>query len=470
MLNESQKINFISNETIKAIFIIAFVGFFILVNLSAGFFWPLFVLAVVFGMAIAIKSPRSGLLSVIFLTMIFERFFTLQTFFVGREEYKIYPVDFILLGTGIGTVFFENRIKLKKPDLALLVFFILNIANFFVSVYFFKSDFSLSFSTLKNYVGYALIYFLVLSLIRNKGDLNRLFKFILAGAVGIIIFILIGIFRGEGLWSEYTPLSTSGTRILAFTHGFYLSIAIIPVLLWQILKNKNYFFYWLTLIWSLGIIGTMMRHLWLALSTALVLIYLFLSREKKSEFRKLVMGFAPPILIFVALMFFFVSLFPQTGLRSMANSTLDALSERTVSLGNINQDESYSWRKLVWNSAFSDFKKNPLIGIGTGKKIYVENGSYKDYIEVRNIHNSYLAILIQLGVAGLAGFAYFMFKILSELVRSGNTEAIYKFSVIGISSVFLFALSFQPYLEANMLSLFFWILMGAARKIPEIKS
>jgi hypothetical protein len=83
-----------------------------------------------------------------------------------------------------------------------------------------KSDFSLAFSSFKNYVFYALLYFLTLFLFNKKEQVKRLLKFFLAGAITLITFIIYGLAARHGLWSDFTPLSTEGIRTLALPTPF----------------------------------------------------------------------------------------------------------------------------------------------------------------------------------------------------------------------------------------------------------
>lgn len=473
---KSQK-NHISSETVYAVFIIAFVSLFILANLTIGFVWPLFLLAMILAFGISVKYPRSGLFAIVFLTMIFERFFTLQTFFIGKVEYKIYPLDIIMAGIIIGIIFqylfgIIKKAHMRKVDYILLAFIFLNIIYFFTSAFVFSGDKNLAFSTLKNYGFYSLFYFIALFLIRDKNDFWRSGKFFLAGAIGIIIFIAIGVLRGEGLWSEFTPLSTSGVRLLAFTHGLYLSLAIIPALLMLVFKipifKKPAYAKILILIWTIGIIATLMRHLWIALALATLLAFFLLPKEKKAELRKIIWNYSAVVFVILVIVFYGAAMSPRSELSDRTQKLLGIVAERTESLGDIGNDESYFWRTLVWKSAYKNFKSSPLFGIGTGQKVFVENGKiYKDFVEVRNIHNSYLAILIQFGFLGLAIFIYFIYKIWKSLLRAycENKNNFSALSVLSILTLYIIAIFFQPYLETNLLAIFFWIVLGLARNI-----
>ncbi len=460
-------------ETAGALFIIFFMSLFILSNLAAGFVWPLYLLAMAVGFGLSVKYPRSGLFAIVFLTMIFERFFTLQSFFVGKIEYKLYPLDILMLGMILGTfrqysAGFIEKAQLRKADYVLLLFIFLNFIYFISGVFIFKADGHLAFSTLKNYGFYALLYFLATFLIRRQSDLKKLFKFFLAGAIGIIAFILIGIFRGEGLWSEFTPLSTSGVRILAFTHGLYLALAVFPIILYSITREgkQKKWPYVLLAAWFFGIAGTMMRHLWIAVFAVICGLYFFFDAERRREFRRLGYRLLLPILAAAIIVLYTAAMSPRSALSGEVKSVFGSVFERAGSLASVSRDESYSWRSLVWNSAYGEFKKNPLAGIGTGKKIYAETQSYKDFIEVRNIHNSYLSVLIQLGLIGFSLFAGFLYLNVKNLFHEKNAD-IRRLSILSFLGVYLIALNFQPYLETNLLAVFFWITLGLSRNYYE---
>lgn len=467
----------ISSESVSAFFIVIFMSFFVLANLAAGFIWPLFILAMLVGFVTSLVYPRSGILAIIFLTMVWERFFTLQTFFIGKTEYKIYPLDILMAGIILG-IFWQlvsgkmQKVILRKVDYFLLVFIAINAIYFVVSI-FSDSDTALAFSTFKNYAFYSLFYFIVLLLIRTKDDLRRLFKFFLAGGAAIIIFIILGVVRGEGLWSQFTPLSTSGVRLLAFTHGLYISIALMSAVLYLVFaKNLSRWMYILIAVWIIGIAGTLMRHLWIAIFGVFVALFIFLSKERKEQLWKKIWFFVIPAGAAAIIIFYSAVMAPQSDFSRTAGKFFGILSQRASSLASVAGDESFSWRSLVWESAYAEFKHNPILGIGTGHKIYVETINYRDFVEIRNIHNSYLAILIQLGLVGASVVLYFFYKIVKTLLMSKGDEKyeFYKFSILSVLGIYILSIPFQPYLETNLLAIFFWMSLGLARILPEMKS
>ncbi len=528
-------------ETISAIFIIAFVSLFILANFAAGFILPLFVLAMAAGAGIAFFYPRSGMAVIIFLTFIYERFFTLQPIIWGRAEYKLYPLDIILIAVLAGVIFnfisnltnsyglrsqsirvvnsgnkklfFEkifpfckrgsdceraqqsrdfyasNNSKNPSPtlpftkgeritDLYLIIFIILSAIYFIASVFFLNSDFNLSFSSFKHYAFYPLLYFAVVYLFNSKERILWLFKFAFAGAVGIIFFVIYGLINGAGLWSEFTPLSTEGIRTLAFPHAFYISLAVIGLITYLIFSEKNVItnytgrskmlyknLYWiLILVWMVGIIGSMMRHLWISLFISVAVLFLMLPKEKRYNLKKILSQSAALVVMIIIFVVYFALLLPTSGFKDVTNSIGDIIESRVSSLASISGDESFSWRGIVWKEAVGKYLGSPVFGIGFGQKIYVEIEKYKDFVEVRNIHNSPLVILVQMGIAAIFLLAAFVYKNIKALCQKTNKDWI-DLALIAILANYLVAFLFQPYLETNLLGIFFWVVLGIIRII-----
>jgi O-antigen ligase len=465
-------------ETVSAIFIIAAVAAFVLSNFFIGFNLPIYLVAMSVAFILTVFYPRAGLYAIVFLTIIFERFFTLASIYISRVEYKFYPLDVIILAMFLGLVFDflragkneRQKFKLVKNDWLLIIFILFNIIYFFSSVLVIKSSVYLSFSSLKNYGFYSLLYFLTFWLMQSKEHLQRLFRFFLAGVIGVIGFIVFGIVNGEGLWTKFTPLSTPGVRILAFTHGLYLSLAFVALLTYLIVKKNpagKKYMHGLLLFWFFGIVGTMMRHLWISVLLAILVIYFYLPQEKKLVLRKLFWHFSFIIFVALVLVFYTTTMSPYSKMTNFTQRTMNAIAERGSSIANASADESFVWRELVWSAAYHDFKNDPVFGIGTGKMVYVETRNYRDYIEVRNIHNSYLAVLIQLGLLGFGMLVILIYKNIYQLISSlsKNKDQFYALAILGVLVIYLTALFFQPYLETNLLAIFFWMGLGLSRNI-----
>jgi len=469
------KVNSDYTDKVSAIFIIAAVSLFIFSNFIVGYSLPIFIFASLFGFVLSVFYPRSGVYAVVFLTVVFERFFTLVPIYFNRAEYKIYPLDIIFAGIIIGTLItaFSKRMfsRLRVVDYLVAIFILASAAYFLFSAYFLQADFSVSFSTMKNYAFYGFFYFAMLFLFNDRRKLADLLKFFFAGAIAIIIFIAIGLVRGEGLWTEFTPLSTPGTRILAFPHAFYLSMAALVSLVWLAFpkyKSKSLRNSLLVLIpvWSIGILGSLMRHIWISLFISIIFIYWMLPKENKDRLKKIIFHYA--LIGIVALIFLsYISfLFPTSNLSKTFASATGIAGKRFVSTVQVSSDESLNWRKSVWQSTWREYKDNMIFGLGYGKKVSVEIGTkYKDFVEVRNIHNSLLTIFIQMGIWSAVLFAFIIWMLAIPLIKKPSAAETpeYNFLKIAFLAIFLnylIAFLFQTYLETNLLGIFFWMILG----------
>jgi O-antigen ligase len=462
-------------EITTAIFIIAAVSLFVFSNFIVGYNLPIYIFATLFGFALSVFYPRSGIYSVVFLTVIFERFFTLVPIYFNRAEYKIYPLDIIFTGIIIGMVIkvISNKPiqKLRMPDYLVATFILASAAYFIFSSYFLHADFAVSFSTMKNYAFYGLFYFAILFLFNDRKKLITLLKFFFAGAIAIIIFIIIGLVRGEGLWTEFTPLSTPGTRILAFPHAFYLSMAVLVSMVWlSFAKNEKKTLQNTLLIlvpiWAVGILGSLMRHLWISLFVSIIFIYWLLPKENRIRLRKIIFHYALIGIIAIIFMSYLSFLFPASDFSKTFAGATGIAGKRFVSTVQVSSDESLNWRKSVWQSTWREYKDNLIFGLGYGKKVSVEIGTkYKDFVEIRNIHNSLLTIFIQMGIWSAVLFSAIVWMLAIPLKKKSFAVEIseYNFLKIAFLAVFLnylVAFLFQTYLETNLLGIFFWMILG----------
>lgn len=466
-------------EPVILAFLILFLGMNALANAVVGFSLPVFVATVPLSAILAFFFPRAGFAAAMITTVLFERFFTLSPMIIGDIAYKLYPLDIILVAVFLsallvflreGKAFFHFRFS----DKFLLGFFVLVTGIFLVTV-FRAGDTSLAvaFSTWKNYVFYAFTVFFLGGMLRKKEDLVSFGKLFLAGTAFATIFLLIGIVRGEGLWTEYTPLSTPGTRFLAFPHAFYFSLSFIILLFslpyWQdtASRQKRFLLSIFSVVLVCGILGSLMRHLWLGLGGAFFVALLLSPDVFGKSLLRFSGRFIFPILLLLAGAWFAFSMFPLSSMTNSAEQGFSIVRERFVSIGN-GYDESFAWRGKVWESTLARFAPQPFFGIGFGASVPVELGEYRQYVEVRNMHNSWLALLIQTGVVGTALFLGFILTFISALWRKVFSDPFLRqarFVLLGL--LFFQGLVFfsQPYLETNLLGFFFWVTLGVGRAL-----
>ncbi len=443
---------------------------------------PLIWLAV-FALSLILILPNHyylGLPLIIVLTILFERFFTLQGLVIDRYVYKLYPLDvvmavsFVALAISIKTKEFKLKLKFGWPEWLLVVFMVLVSAYLVRAVFDINADLAVAFSSFKNYVWYPLIYFFIILTVRTEKDLKKTVHLILISGAFIIAFLLIGLARGGGLWTEYTPLSTSGTRYLAGTHAFYMSLCLIlgvSLLAFKRLSSVGF----ASLIggfWIIGIVASLMRHLWLDIAFSFVLLFLMLPKENKKEIYKYANKAGLIIISSLAIITTAAGLFYLTNFSENFRNQTDNLLTRATSLINLGEDTSATWRLQLWYDAKESWDKNPIFGVGLGKSVLIDTGDWQNFEEIRNMHNSLLALLVQLGAVG--------FSIFFALILASGLSAwkwIYRHKellpyYLGLAAgcaTFLFASLFQPYLETNLMAIFFWIFLGLLRTSAIIK-
>lgn len=446
----------------------AFLGVFIF-NGPTEFLYPL-LLVVLF--VFILTDYFAGFLSMIVLTIIFEQFFTLTPFTMFSTELKIYPLDFIIIFTSISFLLHHvvrNRKKLRFGSLALPlgIFAAVSAVSFTYGIAQ-GGDAAIAFSSFKNYAVYGFLYFLTINVIQNKEDLLRVMRTFMYTGLVLAGFIVIGVLRGQGVWAEYNPLSTEGTRLFAASHAFYLGIIVLYSLSLY-LQGEKFFgkaTFPLIALQIGGILISLSRHLWISLAITLFLLFALSQMKQKKQ---LVSDLVRYSLAGIAVLFLFLWL---QGLITGTNNALGfaqyftedvILRFRSIDIFSTD-DPSGLWRFFLWQKSFALFAANPLIGAGYGLSITFDYLGYPTQSEIRSLHNSFLAIAIQMGVVGLISFIAIHFKMFVDFIRNiKKAEGITRALLIGsaLSLIyFLINANFGVYFELNLLVIFFWILAG----------
>lgn len=439
----------------------------------------LYLIALIIVGVVLFRYPKSLLPIIIVLTMWFERFFTLQLLELPGLALKLYPLD-LLIALGICTVAYQlltkhHRITLRRFDLPIILFVCL-VGVVFLRSFFLETSIDLAFSTLKNYALYAIIYFLAIFTLPKQEDWKELTRWMLIASVGLFLFLLVGILRGSGIWSEYTPLSTSGVRLIAGTHTFYLTItlfAVVGISLWDkaktpLLRLCNII---VPLLFTAAIIISLVRHLWVA-GIVLLLIWACVLQKKQ---RKKLFGFlgrGALALSIVILLSGGVYWLVAGGLPTQVTEAVIVMRER-LDVGSVLrlEDSSFGWRVATWQSALQMWRTEPIFGIGFGHMV---SGAFQDYpfhIPVRDLHNDYMGILLQMGTIGLAFVLYWFGTLLVQLynlwrkVRTSRNTFWKKHVFLWGNVVLLFMIVFSVsiYWDINLFIIWWWLALAGVR-------
>lgn len=428
--------------------------------------------AILAGLFILPDRQFLGLCLIAGLTMVFERQFTLSGLVMDKAVYKLYLLDLVLIFSFLATAISQLRKRTKIlfgwPEILLGVFMALVTIYLTVSLFDINAEFAVAFSSFKNYFFYPLIYFLVILIIDSREKLKGFINLLLLVAVGLIGFIAIGFLNGAGLWTEFTPLSTGGVRYLAGTHALYMLFALLiaAALLFHNRIRSPFLAIGIMAFWSLGIGASLMRHLWLALAVGLATLLILMEKPARISLKNYAVKIflAVGSLAVVAIMFFSLTFYSAD--YSSLSRTASSFGDRLISLTDLSADISASWRTDLWRDAQNLWKENPAFGIGLGKSLLIDWGEYKNFEEIRNIHNSPLSIMVQMGLVGLASWLAFIVAVFWFCRNSIYLDDDLKPYYLGIASgiaAFLIASLFQPYLETNLLGLWLWLFLGLLR-------
>ncbi|MBU1178628.1 O-antigen ligase family protein [Patescibacteria group bacterium] len=471
----------ISREIAYTIFATVFVGVFALVNILVGFNLYLYIFCLIFASFFILRKPEVGLYTIIICTFIFERFFTLQPLVTDEHIYKIYPLDILTIMAVSSFVFYvirrpDVRLKISPVGVAILLFVVLCAVAAIYGVAT-GGEFSVAFSTFKNFGLYAIFFFITINVIRSRQQLERLIKVFVFTGVVLFFFVFFGAIRGYGLWTEFTPLSTAGARLLAPTHAFYLSISLL--LLFNLFAYKKNYFGNLTVlvifIQLLGVLGSLSRHLWVSLAVGIVLSFILLPKlNKKSLLRILATQFLLLIIVLSVYTWFSFIVYEQapTIITDFSRVTVDRLQSFTEYF----EDKSATFRLFAWQEAWESFAASPLIGTGFGHKLTFDYYGYPTRIEVRDLHNDIVGIGVQMGVLGLVSFFLVNILIIRNSYRTWrqkrkNEQSYLPPFLLGLFAcyvMFLINANFGVYFDLNLLVIFFWVVVGALVVINKI--
>lgn len=437
-----------------------------------------------------IMRPEAGLYVVIIGTMWFERYFTLLPITLNGVDFKFYPLDLVILFIFLSVCsrLLEGRIKwqFKKIDFFLIGFGVACTYGFITAV-FRQLNLALAFGTYKNYIIYGILYFLVAAILRTKDDWLKFMRALTVGGIGLFFFLFYGLINGKGLWSEYTPLSTAGERLIAGTHIFYLVIFffwLISWFIWPLAKEygKKKLVYILIFI-AMSFVGvalvvSLVRHLWMAVAAVLFFWVIFLPtlRRRFKYFLTIVAVAAASAVLMLAYINAGKIFFKATG-ESFSN-TSQVLSERTdVGYATSGQDASFRWRLSTWKVGYSAWITHPFFGVGLGYEISGLDNNWPFRIAMREIHNDYLAILYQLGAIGflvliewLAYLWYQFFMNRSALLMSDDPdEARLFFTWWSVALVLMAGFTISIYWDVNFFNIWWWISLAAIRYLWFVK-
>ncbi|HZK40941.1 MAG TPA: O-antigen ligase family protein [Atribacterota bacterium] len=335
-----------------------------------------------------------------------------------------------------------------------------------------------SFNELALWGSYLLLYFIVISSIKDKKWISIILTTIFLAASIAAVYC---IFQFYGLdFSFWRKIGGRGSLFSTFGNPNYLAgylAAVIPLVFvlfcLQKVKFKKIILELIIALLYASLLMTLCRGAWMGLFISVVVmlgaIYFF-KRSELTFFRKNKNWIVSLILILLVISIVYSTPNPLNPEKISVTQRVAATIEEGSS--------SMQCRFLIWLSSLETIRQSPILGKGIGtyginfplsQGIVLEKERYKKYIPYTNksinAHNDYLHIGGEIGIIGLGAFLWVIFafykNILNGLLRSQNRERIFLLIgfIGGVTALLAHALfSFPFHIISN--GMLFWLILG----------
>lgn len=310
-----------------------------------------------------------------------------------------------------------------------------------------------------------IVIFLYLSFVRRwaksdgsvledlKAIINPVVLFIFISAVltmPSILTALGGMVRYQGVFQN--PNTLAGLAALCFYPAVHI---------YMNSRRKIFLFGPIVLILALILAGSRSSTLAIVLAGLLVLVLSVL--RNVSRLNKMM----PPLFAFMYVGIVSYLFFRAKGWASSDESTINALPRQ---LNFAVSDTLFNGREELWLLGLDLFKERPLLGYGfngtrTVVKDLIENGFY--FVEVAQLHNSYLEILVDLGAVGAVFYFTALLIVIRQVIQ--NVEASPLLSA-GVISPLVLALSESVLFGLSSVAAFIFWTLSVVIFSPQISS
>jgi O-antigen ligase len=127
-------------------------------------------------------------------------------------------------------------------------------------------------------------------------------------------------------------------------------------------------------------------------------------------------------------------------------------------------DSSTVWRLSSWSRAWELFKDNWWAGVGLGKMLTFEIADMEVTVEMRQLHNDFIALAVQLGIWGILVVIYLISSIIRAFLlyyrQINESYRLYFLTFFIWVLIFLWSANFGVYFDLNTLVIFFWLALG----------
>ena len=369
----------------------------------------------------------------------------------------------------------KEETLLKSPlNLPILIFLLIILISLFQTNSLYDS-----FNELALWGSYLLLYFIIISSIKDKRWIYIFLKIVILSASIAAIYC---IFQFYGLdFTFWRKIGGRGSLFSTFGNPNYLAghlAAVIPLVFVLFCLQKNKFkkiiLEIVVAILYASLLMTLCRGAWMGLFVSavvmLVAIYFF-KRSELTFFRKNKGWLISLILILLVISIVYSTPNP---LNPLGKISVTQRVAATIEEGG----SSMQTRFLIWLSSVETIRRSPILGRGIGtygihyplsQGAVLAQKRYQKYIPYTNksinAHSDYLHIGAEVGIVGLAAFLWIIFvfykNTINGLLRIQNRERIFLLIgfIGGVTVLLAHALvSFPFHVIQN--GVLFWLILG----------
>jgi O-antigen ligase len=349
----------------------------------------------------------------------------------------------LMLGLVLLRVLGRVNHYVKTPlDLPIALFFLASFISLINSVVSLGTDMDAMEYQWRILFGY-LTFFAVTNLVRTRRQLLTLMAGLFAIATVVALLMLIQQAVGTSIVILPGRVETAGvnqvsyaavTRILPPGQSLILAMFLPAILIAISHEHRKWISEFLFLVASLLLVSlgfTFNRGFWAGLMVAVVAAFLCISRDQRKK-----------LILFLCLILLLGAIaIPLLGMSSpKASNIVDALYARAATLFEPSEAlNSSSWqhREEEYEYARSVIQKHLLLGIGPGNDYRPALWSGDDLTGY--MHNTYLFILLDLGLVGLVPFLWFSVTFLVRGVRLGPSirDRVLRAIALGFTSSYI---------------------------------
>lgn len=266
-----------------------------------------------------------------------------------------------------------------------------------------------------NVTNFVIVLFITI-VFQYKKDITRDF---------VIIFILLTV---QNSLQVITGALLTHSRIFGLAGIMFVDYVCIGILISTIYlifgsKKQKLIFSGILVLLALGAFFDQTRNplITLFITYLILLLYLIIYSDKYRLNRMKLIG-----VLILSILFVVVSLLLIQSLYPDLTSRITNVSQFKKTFSSEGEAQnSFVSRVLIWDTAIAGFKQHPLIGIGWYSFPYasvhyytIPDFLYKIYVQGLTPHQTFIAILCETGIIGLAGFLILYFSIIAQVHRT----------------------------------------------------